>query len=792
MLRQAHPLALESSEKLGLDAAHARAAMVDDLVREQVGSTQLEHRIAAVALGAYGRQEVTPRSDIELLLVHDGSLDRRQLTESVLRPLWERELRLEPLVKTIAECATDAQRLLSGTMEILDARAIGGDRELCTRLVQHIVEPLRRDRMGLRRRLVAQVRRRHAAFPSAVDSGVPDLVDGRGGLRDLQVLRWLDPAEDDRLVAALDVLLRLITAAEELVGHAVHRLSPRLQERVATALGYGNGAHAADAILADVYQHSRWVAFRLDGVLAEPRADRTFGLSVRLKRGQLHGERLPSLERVPSLGLSVANLVGFAPPDLQLLDWATRPGPPMAWDAAALDQLWLLLRAADWRSWEFLDVSGLFERYVPEWQAIARRRGQTSDGLALDRHSVLALRRLHEWVESGDAFATRLMRALRRRDWLYLAVLLHELPPAEAAAIARRIGLTEEGVDAIGALVEQRVLLSETAMRRDLHDEDMLMDLAARIGTPRRLRALILLTAAHDLASGAGVSTGWKAAQLRQLFTLLDGALRQVSEVGPRRRRSIEHHRARVARHLEQRGLVELLPLVPRLPRRYLLSRSPAFIARHLALAAGAPLGNGEVRLQARRQRGSSVWDVLIVARDRPGLLSTMAGVLALRGASVLAADAATCSDGLVLDVFTVTSAYDAPLTAELWPRVAKDVQLAVEGTLPLNDLLTSAAEAPADEVSVSIDNAISEFFSVVEVRAPDRVGLLYRITRALHEVGLDIHHAKVATYPEGALDVFYAWDLSGNKLNPQRSQATAQQLAALLNSAGRASDRVG
>jgi [protein-PII] uridylyltransferase len=551
-------------------------------------------------------------------------------------------------------------------------------------------------------------------------------------------------------------------------------LSARLQERLGAATGLGS-----DELIEGIYRHARWVAFRLDGALAEPRTDRAFGLSLHLRRGELHGERLASLERVPSLGLSVANLVGFAPPDARLLAWASQPGPPVTWDAATLDQLFLLLRAADWRSWEFLDVTGLLRRYIPEWQSIAHRRGAAGDGVALDRHSFLALRRLHEWVDSGDAFATRLARALRRRDFLYLAVLLHELGTA-AADCAQRMGLPDDGVAAIRFLAEHRELLAETAALRDVHDEDLLFDVAARIGTSRRLRALMLVTAAHELAVGGTAWTGWKAAQLRQLFTLLERALREGSEVGARRQRSVDHHRERVANHLERRGLHALLPQVGRLPRRYLLSRSPAFIARHLALAGGVPLRDGEVRLQARRHRGTSVWDVYIVARDRPGLLASMSGVLALRGASVLAADAATCSDGLVLDVFTVASAHGAALPASLWPRVANDLQRAIDGKLRLAEVLAGTADA-ADEVRVSIDNTASEFFSVVEVRAADRVGLLYRIARALYESGLDIHHAKVATHPEGALDVFYVWNLAGKKLDESVREETARQVAAKI-----------
>jgi [protein-PII] uridylyltransferase len=252
-----------------------------------------------------------------------------------------------------------------------------------------------------------------------------------------------------------------------------------------------------------------------------------------------------------------------------------------------------------------------------------------------------------------------------------------------------------------------------------------------------------------------------------------------------RRSRSVEHHREQVVRALGRRNLADLSAVVARLPRRYLLTRSAAFTARHLALLAGAPLGDGEVRVRAHRQRLAPEWDLVIVARDRPGLLATVAGVLALRGASVLAADAATTADGLALDVFTVGSAYGAPLESSVWPRVENDLQAALDGSLPLDALLATApldgADQAHDEVRVRVDNAVSQFYSVIEIRAPDRVGLLYRITRAFHRLGLDIHHAKVATHPDGALDVFYVWDLAGNKLDEERAEAVAADLTAAL-----------
>jgi [protein-PII] uridylyltransferase len=265
------------------------------------------------------------------------------------------------------------------------------------------------------------------------------------------------------------------------------------------------------------------------------------------------------------------------------------------------------------------------------------------------------------------------------------------------------------------------------------------------------------------------------------LFGSLETALRDPTEVGTRRTRSLEQHREKIVGALQRRNLYRLAPLVARLPRRYVLTRSPSEAARHLALLESGTLESGEVRLQPLRHHEPGVWDLLIVARDRPGLLATVAGVLTLRGASVLAADAATTSDGLVLDVFTVDGADGLQ-----WPRLEADLRSALLGGIPLHDLLGSRPVTLEEAVAthVSIDNTASQFFSVVEVRAPDQVGLLYRIASALHAEGLDIHHARIATNPEGAVDVFYLRTLEGEKLAAEACEALAIRITNRLRGA--------
>jgi [protein-PII] uridylyltransferase len=762
-----------------ITAARERTRAVDRAVSTAVAGQSTEAGgLALVALGAYGRCELTPHAEAQLLVLHAP-----RTADGLSQAFATAAPRLQPIVRTVDECVAEAHRSFAAANSLLDARLIAGSPALFAQLFRRAVEPVRRDRVRLRQWLLTSVTRRHAAHAPATAAVAPHLLDGRGGVRDLEALRWLDPTAEARLRDALEMLLRTVSELEAITGHPAHRLTPRLHERVAAALGC-----QTDELLPQLYRQARRVAFFLDGALMPPRRDRALGTSLHLRAGRLVGERLPPLERAPSLGPRVANLVGFAPPDLELLDWAATPGQAVVWDAATLDQLWLLLRAADWRAWEFLDVTGLLRRYLPELTSIHCRPGGTApDDLALDVHSFLALRRLHEWTDSDDPLGARVWRTIRHRDWLYLAVLLHELDVASVEALVRRLGLPTDARATIRLLVEHRGLLGEVATRRDLHDEDALLDVASRIGTRQRLGMLALLTVAHDLALGGQAWTAWKADLLRQLVALLDTLLRRARpEIGPRRSRSIDERRQRVSAELVRRHHPDLLPMVGRLPRRYLLARAPAFIARHLALAGGQPLADGEVRMRARRHRQAGVWDVLIVARDRPGLLATVAGVLALRGASVLAADAATSTDGLVLDVFTVTSAYGVPLERSLWPRVASDLGTALAGRLPLADLLATSSpgtEPDPSAIQVSVDNAASQFFSVVEVRAPDRVGLLYRIARTLHELGLDVHHAKIDTLPTGALDVFYVWDADGVKLDEAAAARVEHVLTARLSS---------
>ncbi|HEX6776009.1 MAG TPA: ACT domain-containing protein, partial [Methylomirabilota bacterium] len=398
-----------------------------------------------------------------------------------------------------------------------------------------------------------------------------------------------------------------------------------------------------------------------------------------------------------------------------------------------------------------------------------------------DQHSLIAVENLETLAPGASASSegiAQVLNEVERPDLLMLGMLLHDIGKGKghghvakgiplAEELTARIGLEGEGAGAVVFLVAQHVALSHIAQRRDANDPKTVEALAGLCGTPQRLRMLYLLTVADMRAVGPGVMTGWQAQILWELYS---GALVRLTGGRPERlsREDVTH---RVYAELRDPGLRNAVPgHLAMVSDRYLTITPPARIAAHLRLIERLEEEPVATELFHHRDLGSS--DLVIITRDVPGLFSLIAGCLAANGINILSAQIHTRADGMAIDTFQVNDPFGEAVTEEArWRRTLQSLRRVLSGEQTVELLLAARRGGrPADEsvpgpAKVTVDNHLSDTHTVVEVKCPDRVGLLYLITRTLAHSGLSIASARIATDIDHAYDTFYVTDRHGRRI---------------------------
>ncbi|MFG3244316.1 [protein-PII] uridylyltransferase [Streptomyces sp. NPDC048157] len=791
---------LQGKARSGPPRRAALASLTDDWLTALFTAAARQtgvHGAALVAVGGYGRGELSPRSDLDLLLLHDGNADPAALAalaDRVWYPVWDLGLALDHSVRTPAEARRTAGEDLKAQLGLLDARPVAGNLGLVAAMRTTVLADWRNQapkRLPALHELCRERAERHGELRFLLE---PDLKEARGGLRDATALRavaasWIADAPREGLAEARRVLLDARDALHLTTGRATDRLALQEQDQVAAELGLLD----ADALLRQVYEAARTLSYATDVTWREvDRVLRARSVRPRL-RAMLGGGRTAAPERSP-LAEGVVEADGevvlartarperdpvlvlraaaaAAQSDLPLSRHVVRrlataaPSLPVPWPAEAREELVTLLGAGEATVpvWEALEAEGLITRLLPDWERVhCRPQRNPVHTWTVDRHLVEAAVR-----------ASALTRRVHRPDLLLVAALLHDIgkgwPGDHSAAgeviardMAARIGYDQHDVGVIATLVRHHLLLVETATRRDLDDPATVRSVATAVGSAATLELLHALTEADALATGPAAWSAWRAALVADLV-------------------------GRVAAVLAGQAPEEPEPTAPGAEQERLAVE---------ALRTGGPVLALHAQTEVPDADGEPEpvgVELHIALPDRPGVLPAAAGVLALHRLTVRAADLRAVElptelgepADLLLLSWRVAAEYGSLPQAT---RLRADLVRALDGSLDIAARLAEreaayprrrGVKAPPPRVTVAA--AGSRLATVIEVRAQDAPGLLHRIGRALELSGVRVRSAHVSTLGANAVDAFYVTDTDGKPLPGERALAVADAVEAAL-----------
>ena len=730
------------SEPVGVGAAarEERTAALDTWLTallDQAVPADQKDSVALVALGGLGRRECAPNADLDLLLLHDGLRDVAAVAERLWYPIWDLGKTLDHSVRTVAEAVAVAEEDTKAALSLLDARHVAGNRALTDQLRAATLEQWRRrasQHLPVLRELTRQRWRRQGELAFLLDG---DVKEARGGLRDVRVLRGIAYAQvaDAWRPAARAAYTRLLDVRDCLhlvCGRQRNRIFAQDLDEIAAILAIPG----PDALRRRIADDARTIAYAVDDALRaaerwlarERRGGRRLGPVVRAPIAPdvvaYDGEAVLARAAItptvdPSLSLRVAAAAARHGLRISLgtLEWLAKRCPPLPrpWPAAARTAFAQLLSTgpALVSTWEACDRFGLVTAWLPEWARVrSAPQHNPVHRYTLDRHLIECV-----------AAAARYARDVARPDLLYLAALLHDIGkglPGDhcvvgaeiATGIARSVGLPEDDVQRIGRLVRWHLLLPEVATRRDLGDPQTIRHVADTVGDVDTLELLHALSRADAMATGPAAWSAWK----ERLMADLVARVRAVLVTGT----------------------------VPPPP--------PA--ESRIVPAAAGPLPAVEVTPDR----------VVVAAADRIGLLASVAGCLTLHRLDVVSADTATIETerGPV----AVVSCRVAPRggVAAHPQRLIADLKRAVAGQFRVDEALAARVRSTVrphrtlgcapPRVVWAVDQATDA--TILELRAADDVGLLYRVARALELAGANVRAARISTLGSDVVDAFY------------------------------------
>ncbi|WP_438996530.1 [protein-PII] uridylyltransferase [Candidatus Puniceispirillum sp.] len=861
------------------------AWMIDQLLeilrREAVRATggKAQGDMAIVAVGGYGRGELAPHSDIDILfLVKNKVTDNlKSRIEYILYMLWDLGLKVGHATRDAADCidaARQDQTILTGLLEM---RHVAGNEALSAHLSTMFRAYVDKTKpLQFVEEKLAERDLRHQRLGDTRYVVEPNIKDGKGGLRDLHTLLWtvkyayratslinivdqgiLRASEARRFAAAQRFLWTVRCHLHLYAGRPEERLDFEAQMVIAPLMGFADrgGLRAVERFMKRYYLAARDVgnltrifcaAMETDFRKRRKFFQNSFRVSRNIDEFQIQAGRISLSEDVlfrdaPLRILKLFQLAQEHDADIhpQTLHRITRAMPSIDAETRAdpaANALFLDILTSSTnpeRILRLMNESGVIGRFLPDFgRIVAMMQFDMYHSYTVDEHTIKALGILHR-IETGgltgDApVASEAMPEIGSRRALFVAVLLHDIAKgrggdhsilgAEVAhKVCPRLGLTPAETETVSWLVRHHLLMSKIAFRYDLNDPKTIEDFAAIVQSPEQLRLLLILTVADIRAVGPTIWNGWKAALMRDLFSRTDAVLKGADptviaqgnagmaralaferlvgqpeidktetdktetgqpETGIRATAAMKWSAAAFAQHADN------------FPSTYWTGFDVESHCKHATLCQQFRTLERPLLIDLSPDQARRATEMTVITVDDPGLFSRIAGAVAAVGVNIASARITTCSDGTVLDVFYLQT-IDNQVVDEvaLLTRIRDFVTKAAVGKMRIADALSARWQQTPKRIRrfpvpprVLLSNNISKTHSVIEVNGRDFPGFLYKITRCMVDLGLQIQSSSISTYGERVVDVFYVKDIFGLQiLNEARQHHIRNALLAVL-----------
>ncbi|OEF23938.1 bifunctional uridylyltransferase/uridylyl-removing protein GlnD [Vibrio rumoiensis] len=824
---------------------YERSAYMDSILNrlwDYFGFNQ-ESSLSLIAVGGYGRSELHPLSDIDILILSQTktSGEVSQKISEFITLLWDLHLEVGHSVRTLKECAEVGKDDLTVATNLQESRYLCGCQQTFDQLIENITAANFWPSETFYKAKLEEQRERHARFHDTTYNLEPDIKSSPGGLRDIHTLSWvarrhfgatslremsyagfLTDAEYRELLECQNFLWRVRFALHIELKRYDNRLTFGHQAKVAENLGFkGEGNRGIEMMMKEFYRTLRRVAelnkmlLKLfdQAIMNKGKVPNAVVLSDDFqRRGSLIEARKPALfqarpETILDMFLHIANdstIEGVSPPTLRQLRTARRRlNRFLHTIPAAREKFMDLINHPNslHKSFSLMHKLGVLSAYLPQWsQIVGQMQFDLFHVYTVDEHSMRVLKHIHSFsnIENHDRhpICCEVYPRIQKKNLIIIAAIFHdigkgrggdhsEIGAVEAYDFCIEHGLSKPEAKLVSWLVQNHLLMSVTAQRRDIYDPDVITEFAKKVRDEEYLENLVCLTVADICATNPELWNSWKRTLLAELFYSTQRALRRGLENPVDLRDRIRHNQHMASAMLRKENFtpMEIEVLWQRFKADYFLRHTPKQIAWHSEHLLTQDPNNPLVLLSKNATRGGT--EVFIYTKDKASLFATMAAELDRRNLSIHDAQIMTSKDGYALDTFMVLDQNGDPVEEVRHEQIKKYLTNVLNGKITAN---TRSRRVPNKLkhfiVKTSIDFIPTRTGkrSLMELVALDTPGLLAKIGQVFAQLGVNLHGAKITTIGERAEDLFILTSPAGGRLEPEVEEALKLHLTAAIS----------